>query len=210
MQKCMVGKKIGMTQIFTDEGIMIPVTVVEAGPVSVLQVKTQENDGYQSIKVGFEDIKEKKLNKPMKGEFEKAGVSAKRYVKELRLDNVDAYEPGQEIKVEDMFQEGDMVDVSGVSKGKGFQGTVKRYGTRRGSMSHGSGYHRGVGSLGPNSSPSRVFKGKKLPGHMGAENVTVQNLSVVRVDTERSLLLIKGAIPGPKGGLVVIKNTVKA
>ncbi|NLB81560.1 MAG: 50S ribosomal protein L3 [Clostridiaceae bacterium] len=210
MQKCMVGKKIGMTQIFTDEGIMIPVTVVEAGPVSVLQVKTQENDGYQSIKVGFEDIKEKKLNKPMKGEFEKAGVSAKRYVKELRLDKVDTYEPGQEIKVEDMFQEGDMVDVSGVSKGKGFQGTVKRYGTRRGSMSHGSGYHRGVGSLGPNSSPSRVFKGKKLPGHMGAENVTVQNLSVVRVDTERSLLLIKGAIPGPKGGLVVIKNTVKA
>lgn len=210
MQKCMMGKKIGMTQIFTDEGLLVPVTVIAAGPVSVLQKKTTETDGYNSIKVGFEDISEKKLNKPMKGQFEKAGVSAKRYIGEFRLDNVDAYEPGQEIKVQDMFQVGDMIDVSGVSKGKGYQGTVKRYGTSRGPEAHGSGYHRGVGSLGPNSSPSRVFKGKKLPGHMGAENVTVQNLTVVRVDSERNLLLVKGAVPGPKGGLVFIKNTVKA
>lgn len=210
MQNCMLGKKIGMTQIFTDEGIMIPVTVIEAGPVSILQVKTTEMDGYQSIKVGFEDIKEKKLNKPLKGQFEKAGVPTKRFIKEFRLDNVDACELGQEIRVEDMFHEGDKIDVSGVSKGKGFQGTVKRYGTSRGPESHGSGYHRGVGSLGANSSPSRVFKGKRLPGHMGAENVTIQNLSVVRVDAERNLLLIRGAIPGPKGGLVFVKNTVKA
>jgi large subunit ribosomal protein L3 len=210
MQKCMLGRKIGMTQIFTDEGIMVPVTVVEAGPLSVLQVKSEEIDGYKSIKVGFEDIKEKRLNRPTKGQFDKAGVSTKRFIREFRLDNAESYELGQEIKVNEMFQEGDKIDVSGVSKGKGYQGTVKRYGTSRGPESHGSGYHRGVGSLGPNSDPSRVFKGKRLPGHMGSENVTVQNLSVARVDAERNLLLIRGAIPGPKGGLVIIKNTVKA
>lgn len=210
MQKCMLGRKIGMTQIFTDEGIMVPVTVVEAGPLSVLQVKNEEIDGYKSIKVGFEDIKEKRLNRPTKGQFDKAGVSTKRFIREFRLDNAEAYELGQEIKVNEMFQEGDKIDVSGVSKGKGYQGTVKRYGTSRGPESHGSGYHRGVGSLGPNSDPSRVFKGKRLPGHMGSENVTVQNLSVARVDAERNLLLIRGAIPGPKGGLVIVKNTVKA
>lgn len=210
MQKCMLGRKIGMTQIFTDEGIMVPVTVVEAGPLSVLQVKSEEIDGYKSIKVGFEDIKEKRLNRPTKGQFDKAGVSTKRFIREFRLDNAEAYELGQEIKVNEMFQEGDKIDVSGVSKGKGYQGTVKRYGTSRGPESHGSGYHRGVGSLGPNSDPSRVFKGKRLPGHMGSENVTVQNLSVARVDAERNLLLIRGAIPGPKGGLVIVKNTVKA
>lgn len=210
MQKCMLGRKIGMTQIFTDEGIMVPVTVVEAGPLSVLQVKNEEIDGYKSIKVGFEDIKEKRLNRPTKGQFDKAGVSTKRFIREFRLDNAESYELGQEIKVNEMFQEGDKIDVSGVSKGKGYQGTVKRYGTSRGPESHGSGYHRGVGSLGPNSDPSRVFKGKRLPGHMGSENVTVQNLSVARVDAERNLLLIRGAIPGPKGGLVIIKNTVKA
>ena len=210
MQKCMLGRKIGMTQIFTDEGIMVPVTVVEAGPLSVLQVKNEEIDGYKSIKVGFEDIKEKRLNRPTKGQFDKAGVSTKRFIREFRLDNAESYELGQEIKVNEMFQEGDKIDVSGVSKGKGYQGTVKRYGTSRGPESHGSGYHRGVGSLGPNSDPSRVFKGKRLPGHMGSENVTVQNLSVARVDAERNLLLIRGAIPGPKGGLVIVKNTVKA
>lgn len=210
MQKCMLGRKIGMTQIFTDEGIMVPVTVVEAGPLSVLQVKSEEIDGYKSIKVGFEDIKEKRLNRPTKGQFDKAGVSTKRFIREFRLDNAESYELGQEIKVNEMFQEGDKIDVSGVSKGKGYQGTVKRYGTSRGPESHGSGYHRGVGSLGPNSDPSRVFKGKRLPGHMGSENVTVQNLSVARVDAERNLLLIRGAIPGPKGGLVIVKNTVKA
>jgi large subunit ribosomal protein L3 len=198
-----------MTQIFTDEGIAVPVTVIQAGPVTVVQKKTKDSDGYNAIKVGFEDIKEKKLNKPDKGQFAKAGVSAKKTLREFRLDNVDAYEVGTEIKVQDMFQEGDKVDVTGISKGKGFQGTVKRYGTARGPAAHGSGYHRGVGSMGPNSSPSRVFKGKKLPGHMGVEKVTVQNLAVVRVDAERGLLLVKGAIPGPKGGLVVIKDTVK-
>jgi len=210
MQKCMLGKKIGMTQIFTDEGIMIPVTVIKAGPVSVVQKKTKETDGYNSIKVGFEDVSEKKLSKPMKGQFDKAGVSYKKTLREFRLDNIDSYEVGQEIKVNDMFQEGDRVDVTGVSKGKGFQGTVKRYGTHRGPAAHGSGYHRGVGSMGANSSPSRVFKGKGLPGHMGSEKVTVQNLAVVQVDAERGLLLVKGAIPGPKGGLVVIKDSVKA
>lgn len=210
MQKCMMGKKIGMTQIFTDEGITVPVTVILAGPVSVVQKKTKDTDGYNAIKVGFEDIKEKKVNKPTKGQYEKAGVSSKKTMKEFRLENIDGYEVGQEIKVQDMFQEGDKVDVTGISKGRGFQGTVKRYGTHRGPMAHGSGYHRGVGSMGPNSSPSRVFKGKKLPGHMGMEKVTVQNLAVVRVDAERGLLLVRGAIPGPKGGLVVIKDTVKA
>lgn len=210
MQKCMLGRKIGMTQIFTDDGEMIPVTVIKAGPVSVIQKKAVETDGYNSIKVGFEDISEKRLNKPMKGQFDKAGVSAKRYVREFRLDNIDAYEVGQEIKVEDMFQEGDRVDISGVSKGKGYQGTIKRYGTSRGPEAHGSGYHRGVGSMGPAATPSRVMKGKRLPGHMGAEKVTVQNLSVVRVDSERGLLLVKGAVPGPRGGLVFIKDTVKA
>ena len=210
MQKCMLGRKIGMTQIFTDEGIMVPVTVVAAGPVSVLQIKSEDIDGYKSIKVGFEDIKGKRINKPTKGQFDKAGVSTKRFIREFRFDNAETYELGQEIKADEMFQEGDKVDVSGVSKGKGYQGTVKRYGTSRGPESHGSGYHRGVGSLGSNSDPSRVFKGKRLPGHMGSENVTVQNLSIARVDAERNLLLIRGAIPGPKGGLVIIKNTVKA
>jgi len=199
-----------MTQIFTDEGIMIPVTVIKAGPVSVVQKKTKETDGYNSIKVGFEDVSEKKLSKPMKGQFDKAGVSYKKTLREFRLDNIDSYEVGQEIKVNDMFQEGDRVDVTGVSKGKGFQGTVKRYGTRRGPTAHGSGYHRGVGSMGANTSPGRVFKGKGLPGHMGSEKVTVQNLAVVQVDAERGLLLVRGAIPGPKGGLVVIKDSVKA
>ncbi|NLY18680.1 MAG: 50S ribosomal protein L3 [Clostridiaceae bacterium] len=210
MQKCMLGKKIGMTQIFTEEGKQIPVTVIAAGPISVLQIKNEEVDGYKAIKFGFEDIKEKRVNKPMKGQFEKAGVSAKRYIKEFRLDKVDTFEIGQEIKVGDMFKEGDKVDVSGASKGKGYQGTVKRFGTSRGRESHGSKYHRGVGALAGASIPSRVFKGRKLPGHMGAENVTVQNLSVVRVDDGRNLLLVKGAVPGPKGGLVVIKESVKA
>ncbi|NLN65013.1 MAG: 50S ribosomal protein L3 [Clostridiaceae bacterium] len=210
MQKCMLGTKIGMTQIFTDEGIAIPVTVIQAGPVSVVQKKTVDTDGYNAIKVGYVDVKEKKLNKPTKGQFEKAGITAKKTMKEFRFENVDAYEVGQEIKVEDMFKEGDKVDISGISKGKGFQGTVKRYGTARGPMSHGSSYHRGVGSLGGASSPSRVFKGKKLPGHMGVDKVTVQNLAVVRVDAERGLLIVRGSIPGPKGGLIVIKDTVKA
>jgi len=195
MQKSILGTKIGMTQIFTDEGIAIPVTVIQAGPVTVVQKKTKDSDGYDAIKVGFEDVNEKKLNKPEKGQFSKAGVSTKKTLRELRLDNVDTYEVGAEIKVQDMFQQGDKVDITGISKGKGFQGTVKRYGTARGPAAHGSGYHRGVGSMGPNSSPSRVFKGKRLPGQMGRDKVTVQNLAVVRVDSERGLLLVRVQFP---------------
>jgi len=210
MKKCMLGKKIGMTQVFTENGDMLPVTVIAAGPVSVVQKKTEEIDGYNAIKVGYEDIPAKRLNKPEKGQFEKAKTSTKRYLREFRLDDISGYEVGSVIKVEDMFQDGDKVDVSGISKGKGFAGTVKRFGTGRGRMSHGSGYHRGIGSMGGTSDPSRIFKGKGMPGHMGAEKVTVQNLSIVKVDAERGLLLVKGAVPGPKGGLLVIKDSVKA
>lgn len=210
MKKCILGKKIGMTQVFNENGAMIPVTVILAGPVSVIQKKTEEIDGYNAIKVGFEDIPDRKANKPMKGQFEKAKVSAKRTMREFRLDDISGFEVGNVIKVEDMFQAGDMIDVSGISKGKGYTGVVERYGYHRGHSSHGSGFHRGIGSMGANSSPSRIFKGKKMPGHMGAEKVTVQNLAIVRVDNERGLLLVKGAVPGPKGGLLEIKNSVKA
>ncbi|HOQ76209.1 MAG TPA: 50S ribosomal protein L3 [Thermoclostridium sp.] len=210
MKKIMLGKKLGMTQVFSENGDMLPVTVIAAGPVSVVQKKTEEIDGYNAIKVGYEDIPAKRLNKPDRGQFEKAKVPMKRYLREFRLDDISGYEVGSVIKVEDMFKDGDKVDVSGISKGRGFAGTVKRFGTARGRMSHGSGYHRGLGSMGANSDPSRVFKGKVMPGHMGAEKVTVQNLSVVKVDAERGLLLVKGAVPGPKGGLLVIKNSVKA
>jgi len=210
MKKCMIGRKIGMTQVFTEDGVMVPVTVILAGPISVIQKKTVEVDGYNAVKFGFEEIPDKRINKPMKGQFEKAGVSPKRVMKEFKLDDISAYEVGKVIKVEDMFETGERVDVSGISKGKGFQGTVKRYRTARGRMTHGSGYHRGIGSMGANSSPSRIFKGKKMPGRMGAEKVTVQNLAVVKVDAERGLLLVKGAVPGAKGGLLVIKDSVKA
>ncbi len=210
MKKCILGKKIGMTQVFTEEGIMIPVTVVLAGPMSVIQKKTVEIDGYNSVKFGFDDIPDRRANKPMKGQFEKANVSPKRVMREFKLEDISEYEVGKVIKVEDMFKDGDKIDVTGISKGKGYQGTVKRYRTARGRMSHGSGYHRGIGAMSANSSPSRIFKGKKMPGHMGAEKVTVQNLAVVKVDAERGLLLVKGAVPGAKGGLLVIKNSVKA
>jgi len=210
MQKFILGKKVGMTQIFIENGLSVPVTVVEAGPCTVVQKKTLEADGYNSLKVGFENIAEKKLNKPAKGLFSKVKVSPKRYLREFRIEDTAKYEVGQDIKVEEMFQPGDRVDVSGISKGKGFQGTIKRYGQSGGQETHGSMYHRRVGSMGANTSPARVFKGKKLPGHMGADNVTVQNLDVVKVDSERNLLLVKGAIPGPKGGLLVIKDTVKS
>lgn len=210
MKKCMLGKKVGMTQVFDENGVVIPVTVVLAGPVSVIQKKTVEIDGYNALKVGFEDVSEKRVNKPLKGQFEKANVTPKRYMREFRFDDISGYEVGNVIKVEDMFQNGDRVDVSGISKGKGYAGTVKRFGTARGRMTHGSGYHRGLGSMGAHSDPSRIFKGKVMPGHLGAEKVTVQNLTVVRVDSERGLLLIKGAVPGPKGGLLVIKDSVKA
>jgi large subunit ribosomal protein L3 len=197
-----------MTQLFDETGKIVPVTVVEAGPCVVSQVKTVENDGYEAVQVGFCDLKEKHTNKPMKGHFEKAGISAKKYLKEFKLENAASMNVGDEIKV-DVFVAGDKVDVTGTSKGKGFQGAIKRWGTHRGPMAHGSGYHRGAGSMGACSSPSRVYKGKKLAGHMGTDTVTIQNLDVVSVDAEKNLLLVRGAIPGPKGGLVIVKNAVK-
>ena len=209
MQKAILGKKIGMTQIFTEDGLVIPVTVIEAGPVAVVQKKTVEKDGYNAIQVGYVDAKDKAMNKPQKGHLAKAGVSNKRVLKEFRLEDDSAYNVGDEIKV-DIFAEGDKIDVTGISKGHGYAGTVKRWGTHRGPMTHGSGYHRGVGSMGACSTPSRVMKNKRLPGHMGVEQVTVQNLDVVKVDAEKNIILVKGAVPGPKGGVVTIKNSVKA
>ena len=210
MEKCILGKKVGMTQIFSEEGLAIPVSVIEAGPCTVIQKKTIDNDGYNAIKVGFVNVEDKKLNKPEKGLFTKAKISSKKILREFRFENIEKYEVGQEINVSDMFQAGDKIDVSGTSKGKGFQGTIKRYGQSGGPETHGSMYHRRVGSMGSNTSPARVFKGKKLPGHMGVDKITTQNLVIVRVDSERNLLLVKGAVPGPKGGLLVIKNTVKS
>lgn len=209
MSKFILGKKIGMTQIFDEAGSMIPVTVIQAGPCVVVGKKSNDTDGYNAIKVGFEQVDEKKLNKPEKGIFAKVKVAPHRFLREFRTDEIDKFEIGQEIKVSDMFQPGDRVDVSGISKGKGFQGTIKRYGQKGGRDTHGSMYHRRVGSMGSNTDPARVFKGKKLPGHMGAVKVTIQNLDVVKVDSDRNLLLVKGAVPGPKGGLVSIKSTVK-
>lgn len=208
MQKAILAKKLGMTQIFDETGKVIPVTVVEAGPNAVIQKKTVENDGYEAVQVGFVDLKDKKANKPVKGHFAKAGVTPKKFIKELRLDDVSNLNVGDEIKA-DIFAEGDKVDVAGISKGKGYAGTIKRWGQHRGPMTHGSGYHRGPGSMGMCSDPGRVFKGKRLPGHMGVERVTIQNLAVVKVDAEKNLVLIKGGVPGPKGGLLIIKDTVK-
>ena len=209
MQKAIVAKKIGMTQIFAENGLLIPVTVLEAGPCVVTQKKTVENDGYDAIQVGFAEIKAKKVNKPMKGHFDKAGVVPTKVLKELRLDDTSAYEVGSEIKA-DVFAAGDKVDATGVSKGKGYQGPIKRHGQSRGPMAHGSKYHRGVGSLSSATTPGKVKKGKKMAGHMGSVQVTVQNLEVVRADAEKNLLLIKGAVPGNKGAVLVIKNSVKA
>ena len=210
MKKFILGTKLGMTQIFTEDGICIPVTVVKAGPLTVVQKKTVETDGYNAVKVGFCDVEAKKLNKPDNGLFIKIGVSPKKHTKEFRTENFDNYEVGAVINVQDMFENGNKIDISGVSKGKGFAGSVKRHGNKICRMTHGSKYHRGVGSMGPNSTPSRVFKGKKMPGHMGRENCTIQNLDVVRVDESRGLLLIKGAVPGPKNGLLIIKDSVKS
>lgn len=210
MSKFILGKKIGMTQVFDENGIVIPVTVIQAGPCAVVQKKTVENDGYTAIKLGFEDIPEKKLNKPEKGLFSKINVTPKKYLREFRTEDIDKFEVGQQINVADMFSSGDRIDVSGISKGKGFQGVMKRFGSSRGPETHGSKYHRRVGTMGAGTSPGRVFKGKKLPGHMGLEKVTVQNLDVVKVDSERNLMLVKGAVPGPKGGLVIVRDTVKA
>lgn len=206
MQKAIMGRKLGMTQVFAEDGKVTPVTVIEAGPCVVTQKKTVETDGYSAVQMGFADKKESKMTKPLKGHFDKAGVPYKRFLCEFRLDNAEEMNVGDVVKA-DTFAAGEAVDVTGRSKGKGYAGTIKRWGTHRGPMTHGSGYHRGAGSLGACSSPSRVFKGKKLPGHLGNERVTVQNLDVVKVDTERNLLLVKGAVPGPKGGLLYIKDT---
>ena len=208
MKKAILGKKIGMTQFFRADGTMIPVTVIEAGPCPVVQKKTVENDGYESIQLGFAELREKLANKPRKGHFAKANVKAMRYLREFRLEDVASYEIGQILKA-DVFAEGDKVDISGTSKGKGFAGVVKRHNQGRGRMTHGSHFHRAPGSMSACSDPSRVFKTKNLPGHMGSEHVTVQNLEVVRVDAERNLMLIKGAVPGAKGSLVTVKSTVK-
>ena len=209
MQKAIIGKKIGMTQIFDEKGIMIPVTVVEAGPCVVTAKKTVENDGYASVQLGYGDVKPHKVNKPMKGFFDKAGVAPKKTLKEFRFTDTDAYSIGDLVKA-DVFTPGDKIDVTGKSKGKGTAGVIKRWNANRGPMSHGSKFHRAVGSMGASSDPSRTFKNKHMPGHMGHVQVTVQNLEIVRVDTENNLLLVKGAVPGPKKSLVTIKETVKS
>lgn len=209
MQKAIIAKKIGMTQIFAESGEFIPVTVLEAGPCVVTQVKTMENDGYVAVQVGFEDRKASRMNQPKKGHFDKAGAAYKRIVKEFRLDNAEEFTPGQEIKA-DMFEVGDKVDVTGTSKGKGFQGVIKRHNQSRGPMAHGSRYHRRPGSMGAASYPGKVFKGKNLPGQMGNKKATVQNIEIIRIDLEQNLILVKGAVPGPKKSILTIKNSVKA
>ncbi|MCI8565643.1 MAG: 50S ribosomal protein L3 [Lachnospiraceae bacterium] len=209
MKKAILATKVGMTQIFNEEGILTPVTVLQAGPCVVTQVKTVENDGYEAVQVGFVDKREKLVNKPLQGHFKKAGVSYKRYVREFRFENSADYKPADEIKV-DIFAAGDKVDATAISKGKGFQGAIKRFGQHRGPMAHGSKYHRHQGSNGSATTPGRVFKGKTMPGHMGNVQVTIQNLEVVRVDAENNVILIKGAVPGPRKSLVTLKETVKA
>lgn len=209
MKKAIIGKKLGMTQIFDENNKVVPVTVIEAGPCVVTQKKTVEKDGYEAIQVGYGVIKEKLVNKPLKGHFNKAGVDSKRLLKEFKLENSNDYQVGQELKA-DLFVAGDKVDVSGVSKGKGFQGTIKRWNGHRGPMTHGSKFHRAVGSMGASSDPSRTFKNKKMPGHMGNRNTTVLNLEVVKIMPEKNIILIKGGVPGPNKGFVVIRNSVKA
>ena len=224
MKKAILATKIGMTQIFNEDGVLVPVTVLEAGPCVVTQVKTEENDGYKAVQIGFKDMKDRIVNKdkggskevihrhgankPLKGHFDKAGVSSKKFVREFRFENADEYELAQEIKA-DIFAAGDKIDATAISKGKGFQGAVKRLGQHRGPMKHGSKFHRHQGSNGACSSPSRVFKGKGMPGQMGGVKVTVQNLEVVRVDADKNLLLVKGAVPGAKKALITIKESVK-
>ena len=209
MKKGILATKVGMTQIFNEDGVLTPVTVLLAGPCVVTQVKTAENDGYNAVQVGFVDKRAKLVSKPLKGHFDKAGVSYKRYVREFKFENASEYSVKDEIKA-DIFATGDKIDVTAISKGKGFQGAIKRHGQSRGPMAHGSKYHRHAGSNGACSDPSKVFKGKHMPGHMGHVQVTVQNLEIVRVDTENNLLLVKGAVPGPKKSLVTIKETVKS
>ena len=209
MKKAILTTKVGMTQIFNEDGVLTPVTVLQAGPCVVTQVKTMENDGYTAVQVGYADKKEKAVNKPQMGHFEKAGVSPKKFVKEFKFENAEEYTVGQEIKA-DIFAEGDKIDATATSKGKGYAGGIKRHGLSTGPKTHGSKYHRHAGSNGAASDPSKVFKGKKMPGHMGAKQVTVQNLEVVKVDVENNIILVKGSVPGPKKSLVVLKESVKA
>lgn len=208
MQKAILAKKVGMTQLFFDNGELVPITVLLAGPCYVTQIKTDETDGYNAIQVGFWD-KSKNILKPLQGIFSKAGVSPKRYLREFRFAEPKDYKVGDEIKV-DEFSVGEFIDATGISKGKGFQGSIKRHGHQRGPMAHGSKYHRGVGSMSSTTTPGRVKKGKKMPGHMGHERVTIQNLKIMRIDTDKNLLFVKGSVPGPKNSLIFIKNSVKA
>ena len=209
MVKAIIGKKAGMTQIFDENGKVIPVTVIEAGPCAVVQKKTEETDGYNAVQLGFQDVKERKLTKPQMGHLKKAGVKAKRYLKEFRLSDISSLNIGDEVKA-DIFAEGDKVDVTGISRGKGYSGVIKRHGASRTATSHGGGpVHRHAGSMGAGTDPARIFKGKIGAGQMGAEQVTVQNLDIVKVDPEMNMIAVRGAIPGPKGGIVFLKNTVK-
>ncbi len=208
MKKAILARKVGMTQIFDEAGRAIPVTVMEAGPCTVLRKKTVETDGYQSLQVGFYEIRERKVNKPKKGQFARANVSPLRYIRELSFEPSEEYDVGQQIKA-DIFEAGEFVDVSGITKGKGFAGSIKKHGQHRGPMTHGSRYQRGPGSLG-GVDAARVFKGRNLPGRMGGEHVTVQKLEVVRADGDKNLLLVKGSVPGPRGSLLMVKNSVKA
>ncbi|MDR0752223.1 MAG: 50S ribosomal protein L3 [Christensenellaceae bacterium] len=209
MDKAILGKKLGMSQIFAADGTVIPVSIVEAGPCPVVQVKTIEKDGYNAIKIAYKKItSQKKLKSPDNGQFKKAGVVAHKLLKEFRLANCEKYKTGDMINCE-LFQKGDKVDVTGKTKGRGFSGTIKRWNTHCGPKAHGSGYHRGVGSLGANSTPSRVFKNKKMPGQYGNEQVTIQNLEIIKIDSSRNLIFVAGGIPGPNGGTVAIKETVK-
>ena len=209
MKKAILATKVGMTQVWDENGVLIPVTVLQAGPCVVTQVKTLENDGYKAVQVGFLEKREKLVNKPLKGQFDKAGVSCKRFLREFRFENAEEYKVKDEIKA-DIFAEGDKVDVSATSKGKGFASAIKKYGQHRGPMTHGSKFHRHQGSNGTSATPSRVLPGKGMPSHMGAVKVTTQNLTVVRVDAEKGLILVKGAVPGPKKALVTIKEAVKS
>ena len=212
MKKAIVGKKIGMTQVFTDDGRLVPVTVVEAGPCKVVQKKSVQSDGYAAVQVGFDTLPEnrakKLINKPLTGHFKKAGIAPARHLREFRLDNAAELEVGSDLTVA-QFETGEKIDVIGVTRGRGFTGAIYRWNQHTGPMAHGSKYHRGVGSMSANSDPSRVFKNKHMPGHYGVERVTVQNLEIVRIDTERNLLLIKGAVPGPNGGLLLVRNAIK-
>ena len=208
MKKALLGKKLGMTQIFDENGKVIPVTVIEAGPCTVVQVKTKDADGYEAVQLGFGEVKAKKVTKPAAGHFKKANVEPKKHLREFRLEEI-SYNVGDELKA-DVFTAGESVDITGTTKGKGFQGVIKRHGQSRGPMGHGSMYHRRPGSMGPTSTPGRVFKGKKLPGHMGMVQVTIQNLEIVSVDLDKNVILVKGSVPGNKGAILKIKDSVKS